>query len=51
MFDAVDEEFFAREAELWHTPSGETFDDLDCPSAPRGKRPPPRRDWFGLKKK
>ena len=52
MFDAVDEEFFAREAELWHAPRGESFDDLDpsAPSspAPRGKRPPPRRDWFGL---
>ena len=46
MFDEVDEEFFAREAELWHTPSGETFDDLEpaAPSSParRSKRPPPR---------
>ncbi len=48
-FDAVDEEFFAREAELWHTPP-DTFDDLD-PAPPRPKRPPPRRDWFGLNKK
>jgi CheY-like chemotaxis protein len=55
MFDAVDEEFFAREADLWHTPSSDTFDDLEPSSPPptsaRGKRPPPRRDWFGLKKK
>jgi hypothetical protein len=54
MFDAVDEEFFAREADLWHTPTGDSFDDLE-PSAPssspRGKRPPPGGDWFGLKKK
>ncbi|HEX6836956.1 MAG TPA: DUF4388 domain-containing protein, partial [Polyangia bacterium] len=50
MFDAVDEEFFAREAELWHAPPADTFDDLE-PNAPRGKRPPPRRDWFGLNKK
>jgi CheY-like chemotaxis protein len=55
MFDAVDEEFFAREADLWHAPSADSFDDLE-PSAPpssssRGKRPPPRGDWFGLKKK
>jgi CheY-like chemotaxis protein len=49
-FDPVDEEFFAREAELWHTPP-DTFDDLE-PAPPRGKRPPPpRRDWFGLNKK
>lgn len=56
MFDAVDEEFFAREADLWHTPPPDTFDDLEpaakaAPTAPRGKRPPPRRDWFGLNKK
>jgi CheY-like chemotaxis protein len=54
MFDEVDEEFFAREAELWHTPL-ESFDDLDpAPPRPAGsnKRPPPsRRDWFGLNKK
>ena len=50
MFDAVDEEFFAREAELWHTPPADSFDDLE-PAAPRGKRPPPGRDWFGLNKK
>jgi CheY-like chemotaxis protein len=55
MFDAVDEEFFAREAELWHAPSADSFDDLE-PSGARKKRPSPsasssRRDWFGLKKK
>jgi hypothetical protein len=52
MFDAVDEEFFAREADLWHAPAADTFDDLE-PSAPRGKRPaaPRGRDWFGLNKK
>jgi CheY-like chemotaxis protein len=55
MFDAVDEEFFAREADLWHPPAADSFDDLEAPDtgAARGKRPPPpsRRDWFGLKKK
>jgi hypothetical protein len=51
MFDAVDEEFFAREAELWHAPPHDSFDDLE-PTQPRGKRPPAsRRDWFGLNKK
>ncbi|MGZ3443726.1 MAG: DUF4388 domain-containing protein, partial [Polyangia bacterium] len=49
MFDAVDEEFFAREAELWHAPKPDTFDDLE--PQPRGKRSPSNRDWFGLKKK
>ena len=51
MFDAVDEEFFAREAELWHAPKPDTFDDLD--PQPRGSKrpPPPRPGWFGLKKK
>jgi CheY-like chemotaxis protein len=49
-FDAVDEEFFAREAELWHPVPAETFDDLE-PSPPTRKRPQPRRDWFGLNKK
>jgi CheY-like chemotaxis protein len=49
MFDAVDEEFFAREAELWHPPKPDTFDDLE--PQPRGKRSPANRDWFGLKKK
>ncbi len=51
MFDEVDEEFFAREADLWHSPIADSFEDLE-PRDPRGKRPPPsRRDWFGLKKK
>jgi len=49
-FDAVDEEFFAREADLWHSAPAETFDDLE-PSPPTRKRPAPRRDWFGLNKK
>jgi len=49
-FDEVDEEFFAREADLWHSAPAETFDDLD-PSPPSRKRPAPRRDWFGLNKK
>jgi hypothetical protein len=50
-FDAVDEEFFAREADLWHPPAVDRFEDLE-PAAPRpSKRPPPRRDWFGLNKK
>ena len=49
MFDAVDEDFFAREADLWHSPI-ESFDDLD--PSPRPKRgPQSRRDWFGLNKK
>jgi CheY-like chemotaxis protein len=53
MFDAVDEEFFAREAELWHAPKADTFDDLEPQKDRGGKRPPPaaRRDWFGLNKK
>jgi len=50
MFDAVDEEFFAREADLWRPAPSDSFDDLE-PAAPRAKRPPPRRDWFGLNKK
>ena len=49
MFDAVDEEFFAREAELWHAPKPDTFEDLE--PRPRSKRPSAPRDWFGLKKK
>ena len=49
MFDAVDEEFFAREAELWHPPTPDSFEDLE--PRPRGKRPSAPRDWFGLKKK
>jgi len=49
-FDEVDEEFFAREADLWHAVPADTFDDLE-PNTPR-KRPASRnRDWFGLNKK
>jgi len=43
VFDAVDEEFFARESELWHPPTADNFDDLDPAPPPRGR--------FGLNKK
>jgi CheY-like chemotaxis protein len=36
-FDAVDEEFFARESDLWHVPV-DTFDDLDPASAHKKKK-------------
>jgi CheY-like chemotaxis protein len=50
-FDPVEEEFFARESELWHAVPADSFDDLDPkPKAP-AKKPAPPRDWFGLNKK
>ncbi|MDB4966898.1 MAG: response regulator receiver protein [Myxococcales bacterium] len=51
-FDDVEEEFFARESELWHA-APDTFDDLDPKPKLKqpGKKTPAGRDWFGLNKK
>ena len=49
VFDAVEEEFFAREAELHRPPTVDTFDDLE--PRPQRRKLSPRRDWFGFKKK
>jgi hypothetical protein len=50
VFDAVEEEFFARESEhLKSTPPVDDFSDLHDPE-PRRKLSP-RRNWFGFRKK
>jgi CheY-like chemotaxis protein len=47
VFDDLEEEFFAREADLARPPTVDTFEDLDA-SQPRPKLSP-RRNWFGFK--
>jgi hypothetical protein len=46
MFDDLDEEFFASEAQLHKVEPVENFDDLD--SGPKRKAPSARRGWFGF---
>jgi hypothetical protein len=49
LFDALEEDFFAREADLHRPSTIDTFDDLE-PHGPH-KKQSLRRDWFGTKKK
>lgn len=45
LFDPLEEDFFAREADLHRPAAVENFDDLE----PQGKRKPLRKDWFKKK--